>query len=93
MDQNVDGHDTSTLSEKVGKRARSRPYGFKLTFCRNSSLHPAPLQLEWRINNLGSAVNQAIKLSVSLFHSHILAQSRQAGRRLIRAHISIRPGR
>ena len=38
---------------------------FKLTFCGNPSRGGhAPLQLEWGINNLGSAVNHAIKLSV-----------------------------
>ena len=51
-------------SAKVGEGVvQSADCRFKLTFCGNPSRGHAPLQLEWGINNLGSAVNQAIKLS------------------------------
>ena len=68
---------------------------FKLTFCGNPSRDHAPLQLEWGINNLGSAVNQAIKLSVRRSGAAVLTFWHNPGGSLVRAggDISIRPGR
>lgn len=68
---------------------------FKLTFCGNPSRGHAPLQLEWGINNLGSAVNQAIKLSVLRSVAAVLTFWHNPGGSLVRAggDISIRPGR
>ena len=57
-------------SAKVGEGV-VQSADFKLTFCGNPSRGGhAPLQLEWGINNLGSAVNHAIKLSVVLTFWH-----------------------
>ena len=61
-------------SAKVGEGVvQSADCRFKLTFCGNPSRGGhAPLQLEWGINNLGSAVNQAIKLSVRRSEAAVL---------------------
>ena len=59
------------ISGKTEKCHVFRSCLYSPAFCGNPSRGGhAPLQLEWGINNLGSAVNHAIKLSVVLTFWH-----------------------